>query len=698
MPNVAPRGLFGNVAGAWKPALSVLAVLDGETAFTPAKFVYAWCAATNKWEVIWGKDISKPLTVTAAYLTDGTTSVKVDWTLPTPNVAWKWRVRRPDGSVVGDSASSTVTTMTDLTPLAGIGTYTVSGIDQLNNESAQVASNSLDINLKPATATATLVGDDLKVDWTLGPQGQPDGWMVWDAINAVWASGQLAGTARSFTVTGLSPGNAYWFAVYPFISGWVSADGNRGTNTNTASTGIPANVPTSVTLAAINPPATGAASADQIQLSWVAPTGGVTAYEVESSTNGTTWTASTDDASPVVFVSSVALYARVRTTSPGGVSAWVQKGPVSPYADSPPGVPGSVVQTALTSPLSTMRLTWTAGTGATAYQVEYSTNNSTWTASADDVSPSDWNNTTAVNGYMRVRSTSPGGSSAWVSKGPVAFVHDTTPPTTPVITSWKPESSYGRMVCRFTTAASADINSYRCDYRTDSGSWVTGSWTACNPSTAIAWVCPKTFVATDIAGVAVYYRDDTLNTTPADTASYTLVASPKVIQATDSATWRTDEWRTDGVSGSTGVMYGWTSTGHNQGCWFYGEAIQDFVAAHTVTQIYVEYVRDGSSQGMSAASPVMVQVHQHATQPAGAPVYSASGEVAGTAVARVTSPPGDGGYAYLSATQIGLLAGSYKGIHVYDGVANGNTYMRLYPAGHVGDSRTSGEVVISHLG
>jgi hypothetical protein len=182
------------------------------------------------------------------------------------------------------------------------------------------------------------------------------------------------------------------------------------------------------------------------------------------------------------------------------------------------------------------------------------------------------------------------------------------------------------------------------------------------------------------------------------TAAYTLTATPKVFMATDSATWRVDEWRTDGVAGSTGVMYGWTSSGHNQGCWFYGEAVQDFFSTHEVTTAYVEYVRDGSSQGMSAASPVMVQVHTHATQPAGAPSYSSSGESTGTAVARVTSPPGDGGYCYLSATQIDLLAGSYKGIHVYDGVANGNTYMRLYPAGHVGDSRTSGRLVANHLG
>jgi hypothetical protein len=602
MPNVAPRGLFGNVAGAWKSAGGVSAILVDGGPWTPAKFVYAWCDATNKWEVIWGKDISVPLTPVATYLTDGTTSVKVDWTLPSPNVAYKWRVRRPDGTTVGDTASSLITTLTDLTPNTVAGTYKVSGIDQLGNESAQVAAPAVVISLQPATATATLSGtDDMVVAWTTGSQGQPDGWMVYNVTDAVWSSGQLAATARSFTATNLGRGKAYVFAVYPFISGWDQVD-NRGVNRNTASTGVPADIPTSVALAA------------------------------------------------------------------------------------------------LSSPLSTLRLTWAApATGAiTAYEVEHSTNNTTWTAHTDDVSPSDWG--TTVAGYMRVRATSPGGSSAWVSKGPVTPINDTTPPTTPVITSFKPESSYGRMVVRFTTAASADINSYRVDYNTDGGAYVTGSWVACNPSTAIAVVLGKTFVATDIAGVRVYYKDDTGNISAADTATYTLVASPKVLSATDSATWRVDEWRTDGVSGSTGVMYGWTSTGHNVGCWFYGEALQDFVSTHTVTDVYVEYVRDGSSQGMSAASPVMTQVHQHATQPATAPVYTTTGEATGTAVARVTSPPGDGGYCYLNDSQIVLLAGSYKGICHYDGVANGNTYMRIYPAGTVGDGRTCGKCVISHLG
>jgi Fibronectin type III domain len=485
VPLVPPRGIYGNIAGTFRPAIDVFGVLEGQTTYTRAKYVWVWCGTNEDgaWQVVWGATISPPVAPAVAYEEAGT-QVRVTWTLPTPNISNGWRVYRPDGSLAG-TAAATATEFVDGSPLPGTGTYSVAGIDATGNESERVPSNSLTISLQPATATAVLSGTTATVSWTTGPDGQPDSWSVWNKTDGVWASTPLAATARSHPVTGLVPGKQYVFSVYPYLSGQAVA--NQGTPRDTATVSVPAAVPTSVVLAAINPPTAGNASADQIQLSWAAPaSGSASGYEVESSTNGTTWTASTDDASPVVFVSSVALYARVRATSPGGVSPWVQAGPVSPHPDEPANVPASVTLVATNPPLSNLRLSWAAPAGAvTGYEVQTSPNNSTWSASSDDTTPSDWATTAA--GYMRVRSLSAGGASGWVTKGPVTPVNDVTDPPAATITSWKPESSYGRMVVRGNWANNADVAFGEMWWKVGSGAY-TKVWgkSAVTPGAAFA--------------------------------------------------------------------------------------------------------------------------------------------------------------------------------------------------------------------
>jgi len=304
-----------------------------------------------------------------------------------------------------------------------------------------------------------------------------------------------------------------------------------------------------------------------------------------------------------------------------------------------------------------------------------------------------WSRTVA--GYMRVRSISAGGTSAWVVKGPVTPINDTTPPATPVITSFKPESSYGRMVVRFTTTNVPDFGAYRIDYNVNGGAYTNGSWVNANPNQAVGVALARTYAAGETAGVRVYYRDDTLNVSASDSATYALVASPKIIDATDSATWRGSAWRTDGTSGSTGVMHGRTSSGENYGCWFYGEALQDFVSTHTVVSATCNYSRE-SSQGSGSAIQPGFWVHNYATQPAGSPVASfTDGPVLGSGVARSGTTTGS---VSLSAAQIAQLA-TYKGLGVYrsttvtDDANAASFYMKLNPF-----SSSSGRVTLNHLG
>jgi hypothetical protein len=686
VPNIPPGGVHGRHAALWKNPTEIHARVAG--VWKSADFV--WGAKAGGWVLLWAKNAGSPATATAVYTP---TQVVVSWVAAVPAVADTYKVYRPDGSLAGSVAAPALT-FTDLDPRPVTGTYKVVGVLGGVDSTAQTATNSLALAMPAATLTATVqspgASQTVKLDWTAAAIGRPDFWNVYRVVGATATLlSQVAGTAVTYTDTTPLHGTAAEYAVTPVLSTLEGTD-------KTVTVNVPAKPPTAVNLAAINPPATGAASANQLQLTWTAAPVAVTGYEVETSTNGTTWTASATDTSGVIFVSAVPLYARVRSLSAGGSSAWVQDGPTSPHPNSPPGVPGGVVLTALSSPLSTLQLVWTAGTGATSYEVEtyVASPGGPWTAHSDDTTPALW--TTTVAGYMRVRSVSAGGVSAYVQAGPVTPINDVTPPPAPVITTFKPESSYGRMVVRFTTANVTDFGAYRVDYNTNGGAYTNGSWVNANPNTATAVVLGRTYAAGETAGVRVYYRDDLLNVSAADTATYALVASPKIVDANDSATWRGSAWRTDGTSGSTGVMHGRTSSGENYGCWFYGEAIQDFVSTHTVISATCNYARE-SSQGSGSAIQPGFWVHSYATQPAGSPVAAfVDGPVLGSGVARSGTTTGT---VSLSAAQIAELAGTGKGLGVYRSTSNTNDadaasfYMKLNPF-----SSTSGRVTLNHLG
>lgn len=611
MPNLAGKGIWGVKSdGSYCVPSSIWGVKSDGTYCDAA---YAWGVdASGNYVLIWGKAPAAPATAVAAWVNPH--SVKVTWTAPAINTNTHWVVKRSDGSIVATVPVGTLT-VTDPTPLLGstatgnktLAAYTVAGSDGTNLSTA-LATNTVTWNLDPASIAVAVsypnaTTSTVTVSWTPNATyGPPDHWKVYSVDGGGFVSGELAGTATSFAVTAQPRGVTRSFRAVPF---------------------------------------------------YLSPSGAVA-----QAGNGTDAVASLKATTPV-----------------------------------------SLSLTATSSPLSNLRLTWASGGGTvTGYEVQTSTNGSTWAASADDTSPSDF--ATTVAGYMRVRATSAGGVSDWAQAGPVTPVNDTTPPPAPVITSFKPESSYGRMVVRFTTANVADFGAYRIDTNVNGGAYTVGSWVTANPNVAVG-VVTGTYSAGQTPGVRVYYRDDTGNVSAADTASYALVATPKIVDPTDSATWRVDEWRTDGVAGSTGVMHGRTSSGENIGCWFYGEAIQDFVSTHDVVSATLDYCRDGSSQGSGSAIQPQVWVHNNATQPAGAPSRDTGASVLGSGVARSGTT---GGSATLTAAMIDKLAASGKGLCIYRSTSTtdpdnaASFYMRLYPFGTNSGGKISGRVTLNHLG
>jgi hypothetical protein len=346
-----------------------------------------------------------------------------------------------------------------------------------------------------------------------------------------------------------------------------------------------------------------------VVVGWLHPTYGqpATSYRVERNgstvaTLSRTLTTWTDTNPPVGTVTTYAIVPVFGSTT--GTSD-------SDTESVPAAVPTSVSLVASGS--NNLRLSWAHPSGSrTGYEVERYV--SSWAAHAtlgSSSTSSDWS--TTVAGSMRVRTLSAGGASAWVQVGPVT-PNDTTPPGAATLTSWKPESSFGRLVVRATMPSDSDLASYRVKIRKDSGTeYVALDWTATTPGASIA-VNPVTGSAWHSYRVKVETRDASGNVTASSTLTYDVVASPIEIpnewpyQSTwkrplgdeENGYWRDDWQRSSQEMATGGLVY----SGENIGCWFYGTEIASQLAGKTLTSITVEYARQNEYGLWSAVQPL----------------------------------------------------------------------------------------------
>jgi hypothetical protein len=590
--NVAPRGLFGRSGTTWKPPAAVYARDAG--VWKKAKFVYCYDAANNKWQLIWGSLPAAPASATAVWRSPH--SVRITITHPAVNSSNSWIVRRSDGSIAATApvAVGATTIVDDLTPLLSstvtgnktLAAYTVEGSDGTVS-SAKVSTGTVTWNLDPATVTTavsypTATTATVKVSWTPNATyGDPDGWKVWRS-DGTWfpTSGVLPGSTRSYDVANQARGVALGFRAVPFTLNAAGAYVQAG--------------------------------------------------------NGSTITANSKAVTPV-----------------------------------------SLSLTAPTTSVNTLRLSWNTGGGTiTGYEVQTSTNGTTWAASADDVSPSDW--TTTVTGYMRVRALSAGGASDWAQAGPKTPVIDTTPPADAAINALKPEASYGRLVLRFTTPGDADFNGYRVKWKYGlTGAVTNGAWVTANRNTAYG-VVVGTFDAGDNVYAGVDVKDDAGNINTGGFAAYLLAASPIVIDPSGDKSGTYAEgvgWRNDAVRALTEIATGYTYPHRNIGCFFYGTQLFDrlsenaasygrtFTSGHTI-EIYRE-----NEGGLTTAVVPRFQTHA-LTGRSGAPAVGGSGasesQLLGPSMIRST--PVDTSVYTLPATWFDAFrSGTSKGIGFYRG-------------------------------
>jgi hypothetical protein len=184
-----------------------------------------------------------------------------------------------------------------------------------------------------------------------------------------------------------------------------------------------------------------------------------------------------------------------------------------------------------------------------------------------------------------------------------------------------------------------------------------------------------------------------INSTGAPTNSRFLLASPTVVYANSSASYRDGYggmWRNDGDQVYQGE---WTGNDNHRGLFFYGTQISDRLnlggSARTPTKMTIYLQRTGSG-GIYGAVPIDLYPHVYATKPSGAPGIVTSQTAGANIVGLKTN---QGATITLPALWYPVYtSGTYKGFAIYN---TGSDYAVLY-----GRSTNSahGKITIYHKG
>lgn len=281
---------------------------------------------------------------------------------------------------------------------------------------------------------------------------------------------------------------------------------------------------------------------------------------------------------------------------------------------------------------------------------------------------------------------------------------DTTPPGNPTITSFQPETSYGRMVVRWTNPADTDIASIAVERSTNGTTWTADSGTA--PSTGAGATNSRVLNGGTAysSGTTVYVRfvltdtNGNVRTTGVLTNySYTLIATPTYVAATGTSSWRNTSGGQWNAAGDSRAYQGYFSNpAYNYiGCYFYSNGISSYYngGRRTCTSMRQLLVRANSSGSSSGHTPIM-QLHGTVNRPAdstGAAAPTLSGSETSTGLSL-----GFGASDYWTlptSWRDGLFNGTYEGL------AHRDTSSPVYAAYYgIGENGFSGLIEINHLG
>ncbi|HEX8914992.1 MAG TPA: fibronectin type III domain-containing protein [Humisphaera sp.] len=437
------------------------------------RYDYRVMAASGAGNSNWAPSLAartRPLAPTSLVATaTSDTAVGLAWT-DNSAVETGYRVQRsPDGTTWSDVTDLPADTQQFAdTGLAENTTYHYRVLALDGTDAPSDPSNAPNVLTPLAAPTSVAVTGKTATTVTLGWANQSAAATnvvveQYDAGNDEWdALATLAGSATTYTATGLTEGTAYQFRVTATKSGNASAPVAAGTTT------LPA-TPTGLSVAAF--------STTRVDLAWTDAAAGETGYKVERSTNGGAYeVVGTLAADADSYQDSTAeeghTYAYlVYAFGGGGDSATAGGSAVTAPAD-----PSSLTAT----PVSPTRvdLAWADNSGGeTAYVVQRSLDGTTWTTlpslNPNSTTYSDTTRTEGTAYQYRVRAERSTAASGWVSTSV------STPAAAPTSVGTSVPSGSPRVVVSWADNSAAE-SGYQIDRSTDGTTWTTVTTTAAN--------------------------------------------------------------------------------------------------------------------------------------------------------------------------------------------------------------------------
>jgi hypothetical protein len=687
VPDIHPNENYAFEDG-WKRWVKPWAVVDSE--WVEGKNAYV--NVNGEWTHIW--ESTPPVldmgVQVSHVVNDG---IYVNWT--EHPYADGYTLVTPNGVTADVSSNS----YRDRVPVPSVGKYTVTAYrvgDDGNSEGLLTSeSETVSICQVPTSFTAVRNGTRVQLQWSDASVGFHDGFTV-DAGSPI----SIPAGTTSYTHTSPTAGAVNSYKVKANIGSLSSAW------TSSQSVSIEANVPTSVAIAATT-------TIGELKLTFAAPSSGsVTGYQVQA--NNGSWVAASSNSSGATykFTGSGSKSMRVLAKSAGGNSAYVTKS-ATPLWTAKPNVPKSV-SVAATSTVGQLKLTWSAPSAdsthsaATTYQVQTSTNNSSWTTvSGNKTSPYTHSFGSSGSGvrYMRVRATNTAGSSSYVSKSGTPLWPLPTP-AAPSVSKFVPETSYGRMVLTFKTSG-ANNSQYRVAFKQGSGSWAYGSWTNVGNNTTKAVHVGTSANATQTVYAFVDCKNSTGQSSRSATANYAVSISPIVHRA--KAAGHTRNGMYDSVSSlANQPAQGYHSSSNEySGLWYYGtNVIHNSMktqgthcgAAREATSWNVGIWRENSSHGSASESPIYLGLHGWGEKPGSH--TGTDGAVHVVHFCEHVASLGRGGGTYATFPP-NIMSGLIDSPQYFQGLGvacngYGNSYVKIFS--HTQDPMETGRLAIWHLG
>lgn len=592
MPLFPPNTAYGRLGGAWRTWQTPWIHRSGSWEQPERVWVYS----AGSWRIVWAATATAALNPVA---TINGTAVDVTFDAPAgttddPEAATSYNVRRSDGSLVGSvTAVGGSYLVTDSLPLVGTHAYTVWSLIH-GVEYTSAVTNTVTLGVVPGTPTATTsnVGTDTNVTVVYGIA---PGAVAYNIYNV---NGTFAGQPNPVNNTVFTDFNPV-AGVGGYSVEAVLANGHPGPMNESNSLTL-AQAPSSLVAAA---PVNG----DDVALTW--SVAGVGDHDQIQVVRG---------GSSLVYLAAGATSYTDTNAREGTVESYKVRAVISgnhgPYSNQatsaiPANVPTSV-SIAATGTLGQLKLTWGNPAGSrTGYQVQR--NDGSWGNVGDNTSPSyyTWAAGTGTR-QMRVRTTSAGGASAYVTKTGTPL-WDNTPPADATVTSFKPESSYGRLVVRFTTSSS-DNYEYLVEKNASPGStpWsLVSGWNSTGNSQTKSHVV-QTGTSGQTWWVRVQVRDQYGNTSIGSEYYYTLKPQLQSVFATTMGHWRQGVWGYDWANAGRAYQGYFTNPAYlYYGFWWYApnafvnatNATSSFGGKVTSTTWNVSFWREGGGNAVQDA-------------------------------------------------------------------------------------------------